>query len=113
MATTENTKLKIWLPFLLSFILVVGMFIGFKMGGKMPRKSFFSTDRPTPVEEITTLIKERYVDDINVNDLTDTAVMAMLARLDPHSTFIPAKKTQQINDEIKGSFLGLVLNSSC
>ena len=107
MATTENTKLKIWLPFLLSFILVVGMFIGFKMGGKMPRQSFFKTDRPTAVEEITTLIKERYVDDINVNDLTDTAVMAMLARLDPHSTFIPAKKTQQINDDIKGSFFGI------
>jgi len=107
MANTENTKLKIWLPFLLSAMLVAGMFIGFKMGGKMPRQSFFNTDKPTPIQEITTLIKERYVDDVNVGDLTDTAVMAMLARLDPHSTFIPAKKIQQVNDEIKGSFYGI------
>ena len=103
----EKKKLQVWLPLLFSIVMVVGIFIGYKMRDGMPGKSFFYVEKRRPIQEIMDLVENKYVDDVNMNSLTDTAVEAMLAKLDPHSVFIPAEDLQQYNDEIQGSFYGI------
>ncbi|MEQ1553429.1 MAG: S41 family peptidase, partial [Ferruginibacter sp.] len=103
----SNKKLNIWLPLLFSITTVFGMIIGFQMRDAMPSRKFFSTEKHSTLQEITDILNSRYVDTINIKNLTDTAIQAILSKLDPHSLFIPAKELQQINDEIKGSFLGI------
>ena len=102
-----NSKLKIWLPLLFSIVMIIGMFMGYKMRDAMPGKSFFSTEKPSSVQEILDLLNNRYVDSINAKSLSDTAIEAMLSKLDPHSIYIPAEDLQQINEEIQGSFFGI------
>ena len=103
----ENKKLQVWLPLLFSITMIAGIYLGYKMRDDFPGKSFFYTEKRRPVEEIMDLIKNKYVDDVNINQLADTAIQAMLSKLDPHSVFIPAKELQQVNEQIAGSFFGI------
>ena len=102
-----NKNLKIWLPLLFSIVMIIGMLMGYKMRDAIPGKSFFAVERASSIQEIINLLNNRYVDSINTKGLTDTAIQAILSKLDPHSTYIPAKDLQQINEEIKGSFYGI------
>lgn len=103
----NKRKLQIWLPLLFSLTMIVGMFIGFNMRTILPGKSFFFLQKKNPLQEILNLIDKKYVDDVDVNKLTDTAILSILSKLDPHSSYIPAKNLQQINEEINGSFFGI------
>lgn len=103
----QKKKLQVWLPLLFSITMIAGIFIGFKMRDNMPGKSFFYMEKRRPIEEIMDLVENKYVDDVNIKSLTDTAVEAMLSKLDPHSVFIPADDLQEYNDDIKGSFYGI------
>jgi carboxyl-terminal processing protease len=103
----NKQKFNIWLPLLLSVTTVIGMLMGYKMRDSMPGRNFFSMEKHNTLQEITDLLNTRYVDEVNMKTLTDTAIQAVLSKLDPHSVYIPAKDLQQINDEIKGSFYGI------
>lgn len=103
----DKRKLRIWLPLLFSIVMILGMFMGYKMRDSIPGKSFFYTERRDPIGEITDLINKKYVDKVDINALADTAIQAMLAKLDPHSVYIPAAELQQVNEEIRGSFFGI------
>ena len=73
----------------------------------MPGKSFFFAEKRRPVQEIIDLIKNRYVDDVQMENLADTAIQAMLSKLDPHSVYIPAQELQQVNEDLAGKFFGI------
>ena len=103
----EKKRLQVWLPLLFSIVMSAGIFIGYKMRDHIPGKSFFYLEKRRPVEEIMDLVESKYVDDVKINSLTDTAIEAMLSRLDPHSVFIPADELEQYNEEIQGSFYGI------
>lgn len=95
------------MPLLISIAMVIGLYLGFKMRDAMPAKSFFYMERRKPIQEILDLVKSKYVDDVNVDGLADTAINALLAKLDPHSQYIPAKAVEKANEEITGSFYGI------
>lgn len=103
----NNKKIQVWLPLLFSITLIVGMFFGYKMRDNMPGKSFFHTEKRRPIQEIMDLIENRYVDDVKIDSLADTAIQAILARLDPHSVFIPAEELQLVNEDLAGKFFGI------
>ena len=95
------------MPLLFSVTMIVGMFFGYKMRDGMPGKSFFFAEKRRPVQEIMDLIKNRYVDDVEIEKLADTAIQAMLSKLDPHSVFIPADELQAVNEDLAGKFFGI------
>ena len=103
----RTKKLNIWLPLLFSLTMIVGMFLGYKMRDTMPGKKFFSVQKPNTIQEVTDLINNRYVDKTDINNLTDTAIQAILSKLDPHTIHIPAKDLEGINEDIEGSFVGI------
>ncbi len=103
----EKKKLQVWLPLLFSITMIAGIYLGYKMRDQIPGKSFFYMEKRRPVQEIMDIIKNKYVDNVDINELADTAIQAMLNKLDPHSVFIPAKELQQVNEEMAGSFFGI------
>lgn len=103
----NKSKIQVWLPLLLSATMVAGLFLGYKMRDNIPGKSFFYTEKRRPVQEIIDLIESHYVDDVKASALTDTAIQAMLSKLDPHSVFIPAEELQQVNEDLAGKFYGV------
>ena len=104
-----NKKIQTWLPLLLSLFLVLGMFFGYKlrdnMGSYAP--SFWKTDKQTALQEAARLISEKYVDQLHKDSFTIKTLQAMLAQLDPYSTFIPADDVQRMNDMLNDNFDGI------
>ncbi len=103
----KNRKIQVWLPLMLSAAMIGGMFMGYKMRDGIPGKSFFYMEKRRPVQEIIDLIQNKYVDEVNINQLADTAIQAILTKLDPHSSFIPANELARVNEDIQGSFYGI------
>ena len=108
----EKKNVKIWLPLLFSLTMIAGIFLGYRMQGSMPGKSFFYIEKRRPVQEILDLIDKKYVDNENMPALADTAIQAILSKLDPHSSFIPAEELARVNEDINGSFFGIGIEYS-
>lgn len=97
-----------WLPLLFAIVLVVGMAAGYILRERLPySQGFFETAKRSALQETMDLIKLNYVDPISIDSLEDDAIEAMLAHLDPHSVFIPAKYLQEVNEDLQGNFEGI------
>lgn len=57
--------------------------------------------------EVYSFIDRMYVDEVPRKDISEAAIVAMLEKLDPHSTYIPAEEVEQANERINGSFVGV------
>lgn len=102
-----NKKIQVWLPLLFSITMIAGMMLGYKMRDNLPGKKFFSVEKRRPVQEVMDLIETKYVDNVNIATLSDTAIAAILSKLDPHSVFISSEDLQGVNDDIAGNFFGI------
>lgn len=58
-------------------------------------------------QEIITHINRDYVDSINTNDLVEFGIEKMLEKLDPHSSYIPAKDAALAKSQLEGNFDGI------
>jgi len=47
-------------------------------------------------DEVLTYVNRMYVDDVNAQQLTDAAIIALLEKLDPHSTYISKEEVEKI-----------------
>jgi carboxyl-terminal processing protease len=102
-----NKKVQVWLPLLFSITMVAGMYLGYKMRDNMPGKGFFYMQKKRPVQEVLDLVSNKYVDEVKTGELADTAIQAILSRLDPHSVFIGADEVDMVNEEMAGKFFGI------
>jgi len=103
----SKKKPQVWLPLLFSITLIVGMMLGYRMRGTMPGKHFFAVDKTRPLQEMLDLINNKYVDEVKLNELTDTAINAILSKLDPHTVYINADEVEASNEDIAGNFFGI------
>ncbi len=64
------------------------------------------------IDYTLSLIAREYVDDIVIDSLSDHVIPEILSQLDPHSTYIPAKELQRVNEPLDGEFegIGVVFN---
>jgi carboxyl-terminal processing protease len=104
----DTKNIKIWLPFMMAIVLAGGMFLGFRLEQHNAQKiRLFGPARNTKFDEIMNYIEANYVDDVKKDDLYDGAINAMLANLDPHSVYIPAKEIAGVEEEMVGNFEGI------
>lgn len=59
------------------------------------------------VDQLLQLIDKNYVDSTDTNELTEEMAIDLIAKLDPHSVYIPAKDLEIVNTELEGSFSGI------
>lgn len=57
--------------------------------------------------EVYTYIDRMYVDEVPNKEISEAAIVSMLEKLDPHSTYIPAEEVREANERINGSFVGV------
>ncbi|HKI89739.1 MAG TPA: PDZ domain-containing protein, partial [Draconibacterium sp.] len=53
------------------------------------------------------LLDGYYVDTVNVNKLTEDAIVKVLSELDPHSVYISREEVEKMNEPLKGNFEGI------
>jgi carboxyl-terminal processing protease len=100
-------KLQIWLPVLFAVVMIVGMIIGYQLKEKTLGNRFFSLTKRNSFQELLELVKSRYVDKVAADSINEAAANELLSRLDPHSTYIPASRLDDVNEELMGNFQGI------
>lgn len=73
----------------------------------MFRKLVGSLANNNKLDELMLMIDQQYVDSVNVDDLTEELAVELIARLDPHSVYIPVEDLEEVNSELEGSFSGI------
>lgn len=58
-------------------------------------------------QRLMALIDAFYVDTVNLQKLTEEAVIKVLADLDPHSIYISKEEVNEMNEPLEGSFFGI------
>ena len=105
----SNSKTR-YIPIIIAVSIVAGIFIGTfyanrfsehtpGMGGIQP-----GTNK---LNGLLRIINDQYVDTVNMAALVEDAMPQILNELDPHSSYIPAKDLQAVNDDLRGSFSGI------
>jgi carboxyl-terminal processing protease len=100
-------KLNFWLPLLFAVVMILGMIIGFRLYPSTNTGGFFKTGRLSPVQEVLDIIKDKYVDTVHADSLSDEAIQGILTHLDPHSYYIPAADQVEMNEDLQGNFQGI------
>jgi carboxyl-terminal processing protease len=94
------------MPLILTLGLAAGIFIGATVVENEPgERSFLSGIMK--FREVITYIDKAYVDEVNTDELVETAIVKMLEKLDPHTVYIPKKEAELSNVELKGEFEGI------
>lgn len=95
-------------PIMISVSLVCGIAIGTFFADRFSgnRLSIINTSS-NKLNDLLHIIDEQYVDTVNISDLVEQAMPQILGELDPHSSYIPAKKAATDNDDLKSSFSGV------
>ena len=104
-----NTKKSYhFIPLLVAVSVVLGILIGTfyakHYGGNKLGIVNGSTNK---LNALLQVIDDQYVDTVNMYDLVENAMPQILAELDPHSVYIPAKDLEEVNSELEGSFTGI------
>lgn len=102
-----NNKLKVWLPLLFALVMVLGMVIGYQLRDKTQGSRFLSINKRSALQELVELIRNKYVDPVKVDSITQVTADELLSKLDPHSVYIPAKDLMDVNEELMGNFQGI------
>jgi carboxyl-terminal processing protease len=57
--------------------------------------------------QIIRLVSENYVDEVDMNEILEGAIIGMLDKLDPHSSYISSEQFELINEQFDGAFEGI------
>ena len=96
------------MPFLLAICLVAGILIGtFYTNHFSGNKLGIINTSSIKLNALLHIIDEQYVDTVSMFNLVEEAMPQILAELDPHSSYIPAKDLEAVNSDLKGSFSGI------
>lgn len=113
MPNKENLLAKgtIWFPILLALTAVGGILLGFNIA-KMEKRTVYQFDNSSnmgqgTIEEIIRYIESKYVNEVDREKLTKTAIDNILNQLDPHSSYISKEDLIGINEQLQGNFDGI------
>ncbi|MFT6866893.1 MAG: carboxyl-terminal processing protease [Cyclobacteriaceae bacterium] len=103
----NNSKSAIRLPIYISAAIAFGIFIGANMAdGSSPGVNTVYKGI-TKFRQVLSFIQNDYVDEVDTDELVETAITEMLTKLDPHSVYIPAKDLEMTNSQLEGNFEGI------
>ena len=100
-------KLNFWLPLLFAVVMILGMIIGYRLYPSTYTGGFFKTGKLGPVQEVLDIIRDKYVDSVHTDSLSEEAIQGLLSHLDPHSYYIPAVDQVEMNEDLQGNFQGI------
>ncbi len=100
-------KLNFWLPLLFAVVMILGMIVGYRLYPSTYTGGFFKTGKLSPVQEVLDIIKDKYVDTVHTDSLSEEAIQGLLSHLDPHSYYIPAVDQVEMNEDLQGNFQGI------
>ncbi len=119
-------KKQIWLPLIVSLLMAISVIVGLLLGEhtantNVPQSSyqpasadFTTTNQDASARQASAkmlylfdLLRDRYVDTLQLTDLVEEAIPVLIEELDPHSNYISAEELAEVNEQLDGSFSGI------
>ncbi|WP_338812173.1 S41 family peptidase [Bernardetia sp. Wsw4-3y2] len=114
---TSISAAQIKLPIFTAIALGVGLIFGARFFGSQDNSFTTSliglqteesaSDQAKKMRQVLSYIEDYYVDTVNLTDITDHGIKEMLSKLDPHTSYIPAKDVEIMNSQLEGDFEGI------
>lgn len=104
-----NFNLKVWLPLIIMLVLAGGIYVGSRMNIGTSSMSLFSikyTERDK-LNDVINYINSDYVDKVDKQELTEKSINGLLSTLDPHSSYIPPRDMNAVEESMMGNFFGI------
>ena len=101
---------KYILPTVTILCLMIGLLIGSAVTHKATAQQFNWRRYMAPqskVDQLLQYMQAGYVDELNVDSLTEEVMTELVQKLDPHSAYIPKKDLEMVNSELSASFSGI------
>jgi carboxyl-terminal processing protease len=101
----NNTRFT---PLIIAVSIILGILIGtFYANHFSNNRLGIINGSSNKLNSLLRIIDDQYVDTVNMNDLIEQALPQILAELDPHSIYIPAKDAADMSSDLEGSFSGI------
>ncbi|MEN9001821.1 MAG: peptidase S41, partial [Flavobacteriales bacterium] len=104
-------KIIYFFPLFIAIAVACGFYLG-----KQNNFSYFNNATISPDKgmdskkklfQVMDIIESDYVDSISSKELTDKTIKQLLSNLDPHSVYIPYRKYNREEEELRGEFAGV------
>lgn len=102
----KNSNYQISLPLILCIGLAAGLLIGANLNSKSTSHRSENAEMEK-LREVLMLVQHEYVDKGKTDAVVEDAIPHILAKLDPHSAYIPAKEKVEANEDLQGNFEGI------
>lgn len=106
MSEIKNTKAQVRLPIIIALAISAGIWVGATFAEPKSDRNDLKA-AIYKLQEIITYINRDYVDSVNTNELVEFGIEKMLEKLDPHSSYIPAKDAALARSQLDGNFDGI------
>ncbi len=98
----QPNRLSAWTPLIAAAMFIIGF-----LAGDLVNKENGPTAAQKKFQTILNLVRNEYVDEVNLDSLIEKTIPSLLTNLDPHSAYIPASDLQAVNEDLDGSFSGV------
>lgn len=105
MSEHKNTSFQIRLPILLAIALVIGVLLGSNFSQPIGDSQYLSSLQK--VRQLIEYIENDYVDSVDTEALLEESIENMLAKLDPHTVYIPPRDRELAQSQLRASFDGI------
>lgn len=106
MKERRNSNQAISLPLFIGAALALGIFIGAQMaGGDNKKPELFQS--LYKLRQVISYIENDYVDEVDTEELVETAIETILTKLDPHTVYIPEEDLRLTQSQLQGEFEGI------
>lgn len=102
------SKKKKYTPLLFAVGIAFGILLGSKLNfGQSDTTLFASNSKKEKLNRLIDYIDYEYVDTVDTDSIVDVTVNGILDNLDPHSVYIPPNELEEIEENMKGDFVGI------
>jgi len=84
--------------------ILIGYYFSFQQG---PDVTLAEKHKQSKIDNLLDFIEENYVDEVDTDSIVDEVINDILAKLDPHSVYIPKQESQRVTENMQGNFVGL------
>jgi carboxyl-terminal processing protease len=91
-----------------AFLILVGIAIGLLVGDNNFSSHYLGATpgKADKLSKVLQLVRQKYVDSVNVDSVEGVTVNNLLQNLDPHSMYLPPQQALAINEKLEGGFNG-------
>ena len=99
-----------YVPILIFAALALGVVLGGMLNFPNTTDYLVKNNSKSKLNKLIDFIDNEYVDQVNTDSIVNLTVNSILAKLDPHSIYMPPSEQLGVAESMKGNFVGIGVN---